>query len=193
MIEGWEGCPPTTYRDSVGVLTGGFGHTGPDVPPEGTPVSRTQADAWLASDLSRFESAVAALAPRSTQGQFDAMVSFAYNLGEGALRSSTLLKKHNAGDFAGAADEFLKWNHAGGQVLAGLTRRREGERAVYLSDSAPASVPDTSTTAKRSISFTSATDLQSALKTLGFYQGAIDGIFGPQSMAALTAYLGESS
>ena len=76
-----------------------------------------------------------------TQNQYDALVSFVYNVGpdidadtipEG-LGDSTLLKKLNAGDYAGAADEFLHWNHANGKVLAGLTRRREAERALFLS------------------------------------------------------------
>jgi hypothetical protein len=65
-----------------------------------------------------------------TQGQFDALVSFTYNLGARSLSTSTLLRKLNAGDYAGAADEFLRWNKAGGKVLNGLTRRREAERAV---------------------------------------------------------------
>lgn len=68
-----------------------------------------------------------------TQGQFDATVSFTYNLGAGSLSTSTLLRKLNAGDYAGAADEFLRWNKAGGKVLNGLTRRREAERALFLS------------------------------------------------------------
>ncbi|EDH9820259.1 TPA_asm: lysozyme, partial [Salmonella enterica subsp. enterica serovar Typhimurium] len=68
-----------------------------------------------------------------TQGQFDALVSFAYNLGARTLSSSTLLRKLNSGDYAGAADEFLRWNKAGGKVLNGLTRRREAERALFLS------------------------------------------------------------
>ena len=68
-----------------------------------------------------------------TQGQFDALVSFTYNLGARSLSTSTLLKKLNAGDYRGAADEFPRWNKAGGQVLAGLTRRREAERSLFLS------------------------------------------------------------
>ena len=70
-----------------------------------------------------------------TQGQFDALVSFAYNLGARALSTSTLLQKLNAGDYTGAADEFPRWNKAGGKVLPGLTWRREAERALFLSDS----------------------------------------------------------
>ena len=67
-----------------------------------------------------------------TQSQYDAMISFTFNLGPGNLRSSTLLKKLNAGDRAGAADEFLKWTKAGGKTLPGLVKRREAERALFL-------------------------------------------------------------
>ena len=66
------------------------------------------------------------------QNQFDALVSWTFNLGPGNLRSSTLLKRLNAGDYRGAADEFLKWNKADGKVLPGLTKRREAERALFL-------------------------------------------------------------
>ena len=68
-----------------------------------------------------------------TQNQCDALVSFAFNLGPANLKSSTLLRKVNSGDFNGAAEEFPKWNHAGGQVLAGLTARRNAEKNLFLS------------------------------------------------------------
>lgn len=68
-----------------------------------------------------------------SQGQFDAMVSFAFNCGEAALRSSTLLKKHLVGDYAGAAKEFARWNRGGGKVLPGLVKRRAAEAALYMS------------------------------------------------------------
>jgi lysozyme len=70
---------------------------------------------------------------RMSQGQFDAMVSFAFNCGEAALRSSTLLKKHLVGDYAGAAKEFARWNRGGGKVLPGLVKRRAAEAALYMS------------------------------------------------------------
>ena len=70
---------------------------------------------------------------KTTQHQFDALVSFAYNLGADNLKTSTLLRKHNAGDHAGAAAEFGKWNKAKGQVMKGLTRRRAAEAALYAS------------------------------------------------------------
>ena len=68
----------------------------------------------------------------ATQAQFDALVSFAFNLGVGNLKKSTLLKKFNAGDVQGAALQFKSWNKAGGKVLAGLTRRREAEMKLFL-------------------------------------------------------------
>ncbi len=135
MIETWEGCVLSTYRDSVGVATIGFGHTGPDVT-EGLTITQDQADALLGSDLQRFEHDVNAVCgPSTTQNQFDALVSFSYNLGFGSLQKSTLLKLHVMGQYVAASAQFGLWNHAGGQVLAGLTRRRAGERAVYESGS----------------------------------------------------------
>ncbi len=96
-------------------------------------ISQQEADRLLSQDLQRFEAGVernvkAAL----TQNQFDALVSFCYNLGVGNLQKSTLLKKLNAGDYKGAGDEFLKWNKAGGKVLTSLVRRREAERNMFL-------------------------------------------------------------
>lgn len=109
----------------------------------GTTWSKDYADAKFAQDIARFEIAVNLLlgGKPTTQNQFDALVSFAYNVGEDidqddkaeGLGDSTLLRKHLAGDYAGCAQEFAKWNKAKGQVLAGLTRRRAAEAARYLS------------------------------------------------------------
>ena len=112
----------------------GWGTTGPDVR-QGTVWTQAQCDARLESDVQSFASHVAALignAP-TTQGQFDAMVDFAYNLGTGNLASSTLLRKHKAGDYKGAAAEFGKWTKAAGKVLPGLVKRRQAEAALYSS------------------------------------------------------------
>lgn len=100
---------------------------------KGMVVSLDQANKMLAQDLAKFEAGVNKLAPVTTQGQFDALVSFAYNLGLGNLQSSTLLKKHNSGDYAGAALEFSRWNKAAGKVMAGLTARRAREAELYKS------------------------------------------------------------
>lgn len=130
-----EGLRLSAYRDAAGVWTIGYGHTaaaGPPVPAAGLTITAGEAETILARDLVRFEAAVARLVtvPLS-QGEFDALVSFAFNVGDGALARSTLLRKLNAGDPAGAAAEFGRWNKAGGRVLAGLTRRRAEERAMF--------------------------------------------------------------
>jgi lysozyme len=110
----------------------GYGSTGDSIR-RGTVWTRQQADERFASDLAKFGVRVEALlgGALTTQHQFDALVSFAYNLGLGNLASSTLLRKHRARDFEGAANEFLKWDKAQGKVMAGLTKRRAAERALY--------------------------------------------------------------
>jgi lysozyme len=92
------------------------------------------AEALLALDILRFQNGVLKLVTYPINGnQFDALVDFSFNLGLGNLGSSTLLKKLNAGDVKGASEEFLRWDKAGGKVLAGLTRRRKAERDLFLS------------------------------------------------------------
>jgi len=136
-----EGVRLAAYRDAAGVWTIGYGHTaaaGPPVPAAGLTITAAEADAILGRDLARFEAAVSRLVTVAlSQSEFDALVSFAFNVGEGALGRSTLLRKLNAGDRAGAAAEFGRWNKAGGRVLAGLTRRRAEERAVFLGAGGP--------------------------------------------------------
>ncbi|MBJ8746030.1 lysozyme [Citrobacter farmeri] len=137
MIKQFEGCKLTAYQDSVGVWTIGYGWTQPvDGKPirAGMTIKQETADRLLKTGLVSYESDVSRLVKVGlTQGQFDALVSFTYNLGARSLSTSTLLRKLNAGDYAGATDEFLRWNKAGGKVLNGLTRRREAERALFLS------------------------------------------------------------
>ena len=126
-----EGCRLAPYHDSVGVLTIGYGHTGPDI---AGPISQEEADRLLEQDLDRFEQGVDEAigdAP-TTDNQFGAMVSLAYNVGLGNFRASSVRRLHCAGDYAAAADAFLLWNKAGGEVLEGLDRRRHEERALYL-------------------------------------------------------------
>lgn len=114
----------------------GYGYTAPSVRP-GDVWTKDQATAQLYVSIRTCADEVckAVTVPALTQGQFDALVSFAYNTKWQAFRQSTLLRKVNASDFAGAAEEFLKWNHAAGKVLVGLTKRRESERAMFLGDS----------------------------------------------------------
>ncbi|HFR3118965.1 TPA: lysozyme [Enterobacter roggenkampii] len=137
LIKQFEGCKLTAYQDSVGVWTIGYGWTQPvDGKPirAGMTIKQETAERLLKTGLVSYESDVSRLVKVGmTQGQFDALVSFTYNLGPRSLSTSTLLRKLNAGDYAGAADEFLRWNKAGGKVLNGLTRRREAERALFLS------------------------------------------------------------
>ena len=140
LIKGFEGCRLTAYPDPG---TGGFPWTigyGWTLPVDGKPVrpgmtiDQATADRLLKTGLVSYENDVLKIVKvKLTQGQFDALVSLAYNIGSRALSTSTLLKKLNAGDIKGAADEFLRWNKAGGKVLNGLTRRREAERALFLS------------------------------------------------------------
>ncbi len=108
----------------------GVGHTGPEVH-KGMTITKAQSAAYLASDMGKAGAAVARLCPITTQGQFDALLSFTFNLGEGNLASSTLRKKHNAGDYAGAKTEFARWNKAAGKMMNGLTRRRAAESKLY--------------------------------------------------------------
>lgn len=133
LIKEYEGCKLKAYRCSAGVLTIGYGSTGSHVK-EGMVITQAEAESLLKKDLVRFEEGVnSVVSVPMTQGMFDALVSFSFNLGLGNLKSSTLLKKVNAGDKAGAANEFLKWDKAGGKVLAGLMRRREAEKRLFLS------------------------------------------------------------
>lgn len=135
LIQAFEGCELEAYLDVAGIPTIGWGHTGPEVK-LGQRITQAEADRLFDRDTDRFEAAVERLATRRpSDGQFAALVSFAYNVGEGALAGSTLLRKHNSGDFAGAAAEFGKWNKArvGGKLVPvkGLTRRRAAEAELY--------------------------------------------------------------
>jgi len=135
LIQAFEGCRLTAYRDIVGVLTIGYGHCGPDVT-EGLIIDPEQANELLRQDLARFEAGVTGLVTVDlSPNQFSSLVCFSYNLGLGALGSSTLLKCVNAQDFDGAAAEFPHWDHAGGNVVDGLLRRREAEQRLFQSSS----------------------------------------------------------
>lgn len=131
LIKSFEGLRLKSYQDPVGVWTIGYGATRGVT--AGMSVSNEQAEGMLQNDINRFEPELDRLVKVPlNQGQWDALMSFVYNLGAANLGSSTLLKLLNAGDYAGAADQFLRWNKAGGQVLAGLTKRRAAERALFL-------------------------------------------------------------
>jgi lysozyme len=136
LIKRNEGCRLNAYQDSVSVWTIGYGHTGPDVS-EGQHITQDQAEALLRQDLEKFQDGVDdAIAGDTADNQYGAMVSLAFNIGLGNFRGSSALRTHNGGDHHAAADAFLLWNKAGGQVLAGLDRRRHEERALYLTPDA---------------------------------------------------------
>jgi lysozyme len=132
LICRFEGCRLEAYRDTTGILTIGYGHTGADVT-SGLRIDQTQAARMLADDLSNVEYKVeTAVHVRLNQHQFDALVSWTYNCGIGNLKTSTLLGKLNAGDYLGCAEEFPKWDRAGADVLPGLVARRAAERAMFV-------------------------------------------------------------
>lgn len=135
FIKGYEKCRLKAYMPAPDdVPTIGWGSTGPDVR-MGMVWTQVQADARFAADLARFAGKVTALLGTSptTQAQFDALVSFAYNVGygDGGLKTSTLLRMHKAGDFAAAALQFARWNKQAGRILSGLTTRRSAEADIY--------------------------------------------------------------
>ncbi|ENX60743.1 MULTISPECIES: lysozyme [Acinetobacter] len=136
LITSFEDIKLNAYDDGVGVWTIGKGTT---VYPNGVKVKKgdvctmDQAKAYFAHDLKRFENAVnSALTVVVNQNQFDALVSLAYNIGEKAFKTSTLVELLNANKFTAAADQFLVWNKGGGKIMKGLVRRRAAERELFL-------------------------------------------------------------
>lgn len=130
LIKSHEGCRFEAYQDSVGVWTIGYGHTLGVF--DGQVIDQDEADRLLEADLVSAEKCIMnSVTGAITQNQFDALCSWVFNLGCGALRNSGLLRKLNAGDDEGAAQEILKWDHAGGRTLAGLTARREAESELF--------------------------------------------------------------
>jgi lysozyme len=141
LIQHFEGCLKPDgnlfrpYRCPANVLTIGWGHTQHHGRPFNEHTRWTSEDCHEAflEDMAGFEVAVRRLVKVPLeQHQFDALVSFAYNCGEGNLAKSTLLKKLNAGDYEGAAKEFKKWDKANGKTLPGLTRRRASEALMFM-------------------------------------------------------------
>ena len=131
LLKKFEGCKLKAYKDPVGIWTIGYGHTSaagaPDVT-EGLTITQAEAEEILKRDLVKYEKPVADMVkvPLS-QHQFDVLVDFAYNAGVGNLKSSTLLKRVNAGDFDAVPNELMKWTKAKGKELPGLVRRRRAE------------------------------------------------------------------
>lgn len=133
LTESFEGYRLTPYQDIRGVWTNGYGNTH-GVVPGGPPITQLQAEQDLLNNVQWAANTVRALVTIAlTQGEFDALVDFVFNVGSGNFASSTLLKDLNANNLAAAADEFPKWDLAAGQVVAGLLRRRMAEQAEFTS------------------------------------------------------------
>lgn len=132
LIKHFEGCQLKSYKCPAGIWTIGYGHTGYDVK-EGLEWTQLLADNMLKTDLVKYESALSKLVKVDlSQCQFDALVSFTYNLGSGNLAKSTLLKLLNESDFNGAANQFCRWVNPGSTFEKGLKRRREAERLLFI-------------------------------------------------------------
>lgn len=137
LIKRFEGLRLDAYRCPAGVATIGYGSTGPHVR-MGMTITPGEAERLLDQDLARFEVGVSAMIGSipTSEDEFSAMVSLAFNVGLQAFATSTLLKRHKAGNKVGAANAFLSWVFANKKKLPGLVRRREAERELYLSEDA---------------------------------------------------------
>ena len=130
LIKKFEGCELEAYQCSAGVWTIGYGHTKGVTPSDS--ISQEEAEQMLVDELHEYESYVNEYVTVAlSQNQFDALVSWVYNLGPANLKSSTLLKVLNSGDYAGVPDQIERWNKAGGKVLEGLIRRRQAESSLF--------------------------------------------------------------
>jgi len=133
LTKEFEGCKLVSYLDSGGVWTIGYGHT--NGIKRYMECTQDQADEWLLSDIQSAQDDVNKLVKVSlTQNQFDALVSFTFNLGYWSLRRSTLLRILNSGNYLGAANEFSKWNRDNGMIVDGLVHRRAAEKLLFLSE-----------------------------------------------------------
>ena len=132
LIKKFEGCRLKAYKCPANVWTIGYGHTN-NVRPDDV-ITQEQAEELLKRDLISFENSVSKLIKIAvTQNEFDALVSFAFNVGVGALANSTLLKLLNSGNKKGAAEQFSRWVYAGNKVLEGLIKRRNAEKDLFMS------------------------------------------------------------
>lgn len=150
LVKQFEGFEPKWYPDPAHgwkVPTIGYGHTDAAGPPKyaatkSLVLSEAEATEILRNDLQKYADAVSkAVTVPLNDNQFDALVSWCYNVGPGAVAKSTLVRKLNAGNYAAVPSELAKWNKAGGKVLKGLTRRRAAEAALFTSKAVPAPAP----------------------------------------------------
>jgi len=184
----------TAYQDTRGIWTIGVGHTsaaGPPAVKKGMKITAAQSDAILAQDLGKTEDAInSSVKVPLTQNQFDALASLIHNIGVPAFKKSTLLKRLNAKDYAGAADQFLVWKKAGADTSI-LLKRRQRERSLFMTanSAAPAalvSVPQAMTGA------TTVRVVQERLKELGYTEvGNADGKLGKLTQTAILAFRNE--
>jgi lysozyme len=180
FIAALEGVVTRAYRDAGGTWTIGVGHTaasGLPLPVAGMTITAAEASAILARDLPRYEARVATTVGDVAQTAFDGAVSFDFNTG--AIDRATWVPAYRGGDMALARARLMTWVKAGGKTLAGLVRRREAEAELIFAGwygAAPAPTGDEIRV------------LQSDLATLGFYRAAIDGIAGPATREAISAY-----
>jgi lysozyme len=140
LIQQSEGFRPSVYKDVAGILTIGYGHR---IEPHESfphPITQAQAETLLARDVAAAEQTIARLVRVPlTQGQFDALVDFVFNLGAERLAASTLLKDLNAGRYPQAAQQILLWDRAGGKISHGLLRRRHAEFQLFTAPAPAAS------------------------------------------------------
>ena len=139
LLKKFEGCKLTSYRCPANVCTIGYGHTSAAGSPtvvDNMKITQKQADDILRKDLVKYETGVHDIVTQPlSQNQFDVLVDFAYNAGLGNLKSSTLLKKVNAGQFDAVPAELMKWTKGGGKTLPGLVRRRQAESTWWSAES----------------------------------------------------------
>ena len=184
LIKKFEGCRLNAYKPvpTEKYWTIGYGHYGPDVAP-GMVITQAQAEIMLGIDLQKYEQAVERYTPFPlSQTQFDALVSFANNCGAGNLQQ--LVKKRNA---LQVADAMLRYNKAGGKELAGLTRRRVEERALFMKGIIGNPYPEPIKILKKGSKGDGVRWLQSELQRLG-YSLKVDGIFGPKTEKLLRQF-----
>lgn len=180
LIKSFEGCRLKAYQDSVGVWTIGWGHTGSVK--AGQTITQAQADDFLKKDLAKFEKAVNDLGRSFNENQFSALVSFAYNCGVKNLK-----KLCSGRSDAEIATKMLLYNKAGGKVLAGLTRRRKAENALYKAIVKSKAYPVPSRVLSKGDKCESVMWLQDALNKHGA-DLIVDGVFGTNTEKALKAF-----
>lgn len=216
LIRKWEGSRLGAYKDAKGIWTIGYGHTaaaGGLVPKRGVKITQDEAERILARDLPQYERAVAAaIRHRMNENQFAACVSLCFNIGTAAFARSSVVRRWNANDVAGAANAFLMWTKAGKKTLKGLVARRKAERELFLTPSAriaspwwapegraePLSgqPPDAPPTPAPPPEYTPAAirDVQTRLLGHGYVQvGAVDGLMGDKTRSAIRDFRAKNS